>query len=324
MNFAFLHAAVLLIGLIGLGVFVGTSAIGKSAIAFLGAWWLWLLIGLIMLGAFVGRIWWPKWQVHRLRFAIRDAKARADVEDNFRKTYGQLLGGIAVLVGAAFAYLQFTQQQRAAHDLLISNQVAKGFEQLASEKLEMRLGGVYALEGVMNTSERYHKPVLEALSAIVRERTKETAVRTSAPEAVSADIQAVLTVIARREIIRRNFRYNFSLDPGDVDFVDLSYSHIPNAFLRDAKLMGAYLKETNLSNANLVMADLRGADLEKANLRNAGLFGADLRHVWKLTQAQLDEACGEYVTLDPPLTIKPCPREVWRPGSPAGQSGTDP
>jgi hypothetical protein len=42
---------------------------------------------------------------------IRDAKARADVEDNFRKTMGQLLGGAAVLLGAGFAYLQFQQQQ---------------------------------------------------------------------------------------------------------------------------------------------------------------------------------------------------------------------
>ena len=36
----------------------------------------------------------------------------------------------------------------------------------------MRLGGIYALEGVMNTSERYQKPILEALSAFVREGTK--------------------------------------------------------------------------------------------------------------------------------------------------------
>jgi hypothetical protein len=106
-----------------------------------------------------------------LRLAIRDPKARAAVEDNFRKTIGQFLGGAAVLIGAGFAYLQFTQQQRSAHDqflaqqkasqdqssqqqqsaqdLLISNQVSKGFEQLGSDKLPVRLGGIYALEGVM-------------------------------------------------------------------------------------------------------------------------------------------------------------------------------
>ena len=134
-----------------------------------GAWWLWWRL--------------PKRQVDRLRLTIRDPKARADVEDNFRKTIGQLLGGAAVLIGAGFAYLQFTQQQQASHeqfpeqqqearDLLISNQVAKGFEQLGSDKVVVRLGGIYALEGVMNTSEQYYQLVLEALSAFVRDSTR--------------------------------------------------------------------------------------------------------------------------------------------------------
>jgi hypothetical protein len=59
-------------------------------------------------------LWWrlPKCQVNRLGLKIRDAKARADAEDNFRKTISQLLGGAAVLVGAVLAYLQFTQHWR--------------------------------------------------------------------------------------------------------------------------------------------------------------------------------------------------------------------
>jgi len=75
-----------------------------------------------------------------------DPKARADIEDNFRKTIGQLLGGAAVLIGAGFAYLQFQQQQRSSHDVLISNQVAKGFELLGNKDKQpmQRLGGIYA------------------------------------------------------------------------------------------------------------------------------------------------------------------------------------
>ena len=92
-------------------------------------WWPWLVAGAVAVVAFgAWWLWWrlPKRQVDRLRLTIRDPKARADVEDNFRKTIGQLLGGAAVLVGAGFAYLQFQQQQRSSHDVLISNQVAKG------------------------------------------------------------------------------------------------------------------------------------------------------------------------------------------------------
>jgi hypothetical protein len=129
----------------------------------------------------LGLWWWPKREAARL--ALENPKDRADVEDNYRKTVGQALGGIAFLLGTGLAYLQFSQQQRAsdlqsshqqraAHDLLISNQVSKGFEQLGSEKLVVRLGGIYALEGVMNNSDQYHQPVLEALTAFVREGAK--------------------------------------------------------------------------------------------------------------------------------------------------------
>lgn len=117
----------------------------------------WLIVSVIaavgIVAALALWIWWrlPKQQVDRLRLRIRDAKARADVEDNFRKTIGQLIGGAAVLIGAVIAYVQFSQQQQtsqrqflqqqqASRELLISNQVARGFEQFASDKIVMRLG----------------------------------------------------------------------------------------------------------------------------------------------------------------------------------------
>ena len=49
-----------------------------------------------------------------------------DIEDNYRKTVGQALGGIVVLLGAGLAYLQFSQQQRASQVRGISNQVPEG------------------------------------------------------------------------------------------------------------------------------------------------------------------------------------------------------
>jgi hypothetical protein len=163
------------------GAGLGTLAVA----AVLGAWWLWWRL--------------PKRQADRLRLTIRDPKARADVEDNLRKTIGQLLGGAAVLIGAALAYLQFSQQQQtsqqqfsqqqlASRNLLISNQVSKGFEQLGSNRVVVRLGGIYALEGVMNNSEQYYRPVLEALTAFVREGTRTAT--GDGPPAVRRESQA--------------------------------------------------------------------------------------------------------------------------------------
>ena len=88
------------------------AAVGLAAAAPLGAWWLWWRL--------------PKRQVDRLRLTIRDPKARADVEDNYRKTIGQLLGGAAVLIGAALAYMQFTQQQQTSqHQFSLQQQASR-------------------------------------------------------------------------------------------------------------------------------------------------------------------------------------------------------
>jgi hypothetical protein len=59
-----------------------------------------IYVGIVLLVLVLGVAWWwvPKWQINRLRLTIYDPKAYADVEDNFRKTLGQLFGGIAVLL----------------------------------------------------------------------------------------------------------------------------------------------------------------------------------------------------------------------------------
>ncbi|MBV9251552.1 MAG: hypothetical protein JO227_20170 [Acetobacteraceae bacterium] len=122
-----------------------------------GAWW--ITIAIIIVAAFLvlWGTWWLWWRFPKRQMrsvTASNPKERADIEDNFRKTAGQALGGAAALIAALFAYLQFTKQQQSAHDLLISNQVSKRFEQLANVGSEtMRLGGIYALEAVMNGSE---------------------------------------------------------------------------------------------------------------------------------------------------------------------------
>jgi uncharacterized protein YjbI with pentapeptide repeats len=240
-----------------------------SVIAALAFWW-----------------WWPRWQVNRLALEIRDPKARADVEDNFRKTVGQLLGGAAVLFGAWLAFLQFSQQQQtaqsqikqqqqAAHDLLISDQVSKGLEQLASDKIAMRLGGIYALDGVMNTSERpeqYRGPVLEVLCAFVREYT----IGKTVSEKPAIDIQAALTVIGRRKGQELPDLAKVNISGANLSGANLRGADLDSAYLNSAYLSGASLSGANLLGANLTGANLTGANLSRVDLTGADLTGANL------------------------------------------------
>jgi hypothetical protein len=239
-----------------------------------------VLAALLLLGiAVYGWVWWPKRVVARL--ALSDPKARADVEDNFRKTAAQALGGIAVLAGVAIAYLQFLEQQRSSHDLLISNQVSKGFEQLGNkDEVVIRLGGIYALEGVMNYSDQYHQPVLEALTAFVRNKAKFNDSVTEPP----SDIQAALTVIGRRSPGRG--AVNLSTY---IARADLMGANLMGADLGGADLRGANLNDADLRGANLITAKLSGAKLINAKLRGADLRGADLSFV-DLTNANLSRA----------------------------------
>jgi uncharacterized protein YjbI with pentapeptide repeats len=243
----------------------------------------------LLLVAAIWWLWWrlPRRQLHKLDVQIHDPKARADTEDNFRKTVGQALGGGAVLIGAAAAYLQFTQQQQTAYqqlkasqDLLISNQVSKGFEQLAGEKMEMRLGGIYALEGVMNApNSRYGGPVLEALCAFVRDHT---AIIGPLPAAPMTDVQAVLTVIGRR-----------NPGPGRVD---LAGTNIPGAYLNEALLKDVILVKAHLEGAVLAGAHLEGGHLPGAHLEGALLYAVHLETAY-LNEAHLEGAAliGAYL-----------------------------
>jgi hypothetical protein len=104
-----------------------------------------------------------------------------------------------VLVAAGAAYYGTLQTLQANQDeaekRLISDQVSKAFEHLGNtNSLMVRLGGIYALESVMNTSKQYYHSILEALSEFVRHGTK--AEKGDGPP--GTDMQAALTVIGRR------------------------------------------------------------------------------------------------------------------------------
>jgi uncharacterized protein YjbI with pentapeptide repeats len=266
---------------------IGVYAAARAWWPFVLVWWPWLVAGVVAVVALgTWWLWWrlPKLQVDRLRVAMPDPKDRVDVEDNFRKTVGQALGGIFVLLGAGLAYwgtFQTLQANRqASRDLLVSNQVSKGFEQFGSDNIRVRLGGIYALEGVMKTSEQYREPVLEALSAFIRDGTQT--VTGDGPPAT--DIQAALTVIGRIGCCGTADLTNAHIPKADLTFADLSTHTLMGADLRGAMLFMANLNDTNLSGANLTGATLTGAHLENADLSGANLSGA------KLVRAKLNGA----------------------------------
>lgn len=100
------------------------------------------------------------------------------------------------------------QWQRRTYELTEQGQVTdrytKAIEQLGSEKLDVRIGGIYALERIARDSARDHPTVIEVLSAFIREHSHEQwpppGPAGVVPErSTRPDIQASLTVVGRRE-----------------------------------------------------------------------------------------------------------------------------
>src|SRR5512134_177997 len=75
----------------------------------------------------------------------------------------------AALAQARTARRRHEEQTKADRDRRITESFAKAVEQLGSDKLETRLGGIYTLERLARESEREYWPIMETLMVYVRE-----------------------------------------------------------------------------------------------------------------------------------------------------------
>ena len=187
-----------------------------------------------------------------------------------RKTALLFLGTAALLSGF---YLTLDKLK-----VILESQVAarltQAVDQLRDRNLEVRLGGIYALERLAKTSENDHWPIMEVLTAFVRERASAT--KTPPPKGpplrLAPDLQVALDVIGRRRHAYRD---------GESQRLDLRGTDLRRAHLAWAKLAGAILSEARLEEADLTgisleEAILRAARLEYANLTDAKMQGAVL------------------------------------------------
>jgi hypothetical protein len=190
-------------------------------------------------------------------------------------TFGAGLFAAAALVYTARNFTLSRRTVELTEQGQVTERYAKAVEQLGSDKLDVRIGGIYALERIARDSARDHPTVMEVLSAFVRVRSRDSSwpppelADGSDEPATRPDVQAAVTVIGRR-------------DPAhDRGVVDLACAQLPGADLTGAELTDAKLGFTNLADVNLTRAklgraDLIGANLTRADLTRADLTGADL------------------------------------------------
>lgn len=222
------------------------------------------------------------------------------------------LAAIGALVFTALS-LQATQEQNTAQNSLTAqaqytDRYTKAVDQLGQkgdDRLQIRLGGIYALERLAADSSRDQPTIIEVLSAFVRTSSPNPG-NSWACSGVTTDVQAAVTVLGRRDVthdrgVLPDLR-SACLRGASLDGANMQGWKLHSAVLQYAQLSAANLTYADLSGADLTLAKLHGAALNNANLRNANLnaadvTGADLSGAIRSTRTQTKRIKDDLYTL---------------------------
>ncbi|GHD33564.1 hypothetical protein GCM10010313_79330 [Streptomyces violarus] len=217
------------------------------------------------------------------------------------------LPGLAALGALLFTWMQVGQ---ASKELRISEhgQITSRFNaavgNLGSQSLDIRLGGIYSLQRIMQDSARDHPTVVSVLAAFAQRHAGSSADSLKEPDVIptvdpnarsnadslkeapdpeeiptpEADVRAAIAALAHRRPDRdRGTVIDLSkTDLRGLRFTERAPIKLPGVDLTEADLRAASLIGADLHKATLYKAHLELADLDRANLRGADMSGASL------------------------------------------------
>jgi len=212
-----------------------------------------------------------------------------------------------------FQMRNLEKQAENASKSHVADTYSRAIEQLGAvdnkgePNLELRLGGLYALEKVAKANEDYHPQIMEVLCAYVRmhcpkkidnkKNDPKPEKNDSDIESPRMDIQACLTIIGRRNrLFNKGSKLDLSrvqingaiLATADLSEVGFFKADLLGAFLNNANLSGAYFNDANLTEAILTRANLSGAFISRADLSGAWLMEAKDLTCEQIQSAKID------------------------------------
>jgi hypothetical protein len=204
---------------------------------------------------------------------------------------GALVVGAAAFVSIYFttqtsdrAFKQASSQANAQFQIAIQQQTTDEYTtaitDLGSSSIDVRLGGIYLLQQLMDVSSSEQSTVVAVLCAFIRDQSMSVPKQDLASYGSPTDIQAALSIVDARDRERHGFPTvdldGAQLINADLYEANLTITNLVGANLTNAKLNGAALTGASLNGANLTDANLHRAILTRANLTDANLTGAIL------------------------------------------------
>lgn len=294
--------------------------------------------------------------------------------DNQIKIWTALAQVLGALVIAGGVYFTWTSLQIAHENLRaterkldvdrqgqITNRFTQAVGQLGAElkdnrpNLEVRLGGIYALERIVKDAPGDYWMVMEILTAYVRQNarwsTGTTAASAHDTDLAAADvsrsrtssewqssrrprvdIQAILTIIGRNKPhtspapgrtldLREADLRGAELWNSQLEHIDFWGAHLEGTRFWGAVLENVKLQQAHLQHASFLNASFKNVVLHAAFVQDTNFVGADLRGATGLAQEQIVAAVGDLNTKLPGHLTRP---PAWAFGLPDATSRTTP
>ncbi|WP_437012911.1 pentapeptide repeat-containing protein [Streptomyces sp. enrichment culture] len=215
----------------------------------------------------------------------------------FHQAAGTLaaLGTLAVIVFTWLSLQQVDNEHALTREGQVTDRYNAAVTNIGDDSLAVRVGGIYALQRIMQDSPRDQPAIINVLSTYIRTHAKQPKPDSNSPTQPASDVQAALTALGSRNPTHDGTAHidltganltgaNLTgadltravLSGADLTRADLAHADLKDANVTSVNLTRAYLSFANLVDANLTGADLTSANLSLANLTNANLTIANL------------------------------------------------
>lgn len=191
-----------------------------------------------------------------------------------------LLVSVSTLAVGAFTWVsihQVNSDQHLTREGQITDRYNTAVTNLGDDSQDVRLGGLYALQRIMQDSPRDETTILSIVCTYIRNHARLPH-KSGGSDRPANDIAAALRIVGSTTDPTR-LPHPLDFSETDLTGTDLRGFHLADAYLVDADLSGADLHGADLTNANLISADLHGATLSAVKLTDVQLMNANMANV---------------------------------------------
>lgn len=211
--------------------------------------------------------------------AVDRLKAINDV----RATLLQGLAALVALGGLAVGAVMTRRQILVHREGQFIDLFTRACEQLSSDQVAVRHGGVYAMEQIASTAPHYRGHVGALLASFVRQQApwppirplqEVDAERERYTGGLRDDVGGAMAVLSRRSMILPGT--GIELEKVDLRGAELAGQNLSRFCFAGSNLDSAVLAGCDLSHVTFDGASLKNADLTDADLTGTDLGGADV------------------------------------------------